>query len=99
MVGEIIWKKINTDGVDILRPDLGETGGVPWSLRPQAGNLDFNSNVYVCVCVCVCVFLGKEKPGKIKIQGLITFFFFNLESTSQGACPRGMLRESLSSLF
>ena len=61
------------------------------------GNLDFNSDL----CVCVCAFLRKEKPGKIQSQGLINyifFFFLNLESTSQGACPRGMFRESLSSL-
>ena len=71
MVGEIIWKKINTDGVDILRPDLGETGGVPWSLRPQAGNLDFNSNVYVCVCVS-----WKGETREDKNPGSYYFFFF-----------------------
>ena len=55
----------------------------------------------MCVCVCVCVraFLRKEKSGKLQSQGLINYIFFlNLESTSQGACPSGMFRESLSSL-
>ena len=73
MVGETIWKKIKRWG--------GHTKTRPRRNRRRSmvsgsttGNLDFNLNL--CVCVCVCAFLRKEKPGKIKSQGLINYIFF-----------------------
>lgn len=61
------------DGVDILRSDLGETGGVPWSLGPQQ---EIWTLIQICVCICVCAFLRKERPGQRKSQGLINYFVF-----------------------
>ena len=77
MVGETIPKKIKRDWVDILRPDLGETGGVPWSLGPQQETWIL-IQICVCVCVCVCVpFLERRNQGSYKAKVLlITFFFF-----------------------
>ena len=59
------------DGVDILRSDLGETGGVPWSLGPQQ---EIWTLIQICVCMCV-PFLERRDQGREKARGLLIILF------------------------